>query len=123
MSSIEFASPYFLFGLIIIPVLIIWYIFSCNKQQAYVRFSDTNFFDKLPKSWKTYSRHIVFILETIALSLFIIALARPQSSSKNQKVNVVRVFFNLLKINSSSCIFFTFSSISSDVISMASMLN
>ncbi len=88
MSSIEFASPYFLFGLIIIPVLIIWYIFSCNKQQAYVRFSDTNFFDKLPKSWKTYSRHIVFILETIALSLFIIALARPQSSSKNQKVNV-----------------------------------
>lgn len=88
MNSIEFASPHFLFGLIIIPLLLIWYIFNCNKQQAYVRFSDTDFFKKLPKSWKTYFRHIVFVLEIVAISLFIIALARPQSSSKNQKVNV-----------------------------------
>ena len=88
MNSIEFASPHFLFGLIIIPILIIWYVFYCNKQQAYVRFSDTNFFDKLPKSWKTYSRHLIFALEAIVLSLFIIALARPQTSSKNQKINV-----------------------------------
>ena len=88
MNSIEFASPYFLFGLIIIPLLIVWYIFSCNKQQAYLRFSDTGFFDKLPKSWKSYLRHIVFILEITALSLFITALARPQSSSKNQKIYI-----------------------------------
>ena len=88
MSSIEFASPHFLFALIIIPLFIVWYVLNCNKQQAYVRFTDTAFFDKLPKSWKTYMRHIVFVLEIAALSLFIIALARPQSSSKNQKVNV-----------------------------------
>lgn len=88
MNSIEFASPNFLFGLIIIPLLIIWYIFSCNKQQAFLRFSDTSFFDKLPRSWKSYLRHIVFALNIAALSLFIIALARPQSSSKNTKVNV-----------------------------------
>ena len=88
MNSIEFASQHFLFGLIIIPLLIVWYIFNCNKQQAYLRFSDTGFFDKLPKSWKAYLRHIVFALEIIALSLFIVALARPQSSSKNQKINI-----------------------------------
>lgn len=88
MNSIEFASPNFLFGLIITPLLIIWYIFSCNKQQAFLRFSDTSFFDKLPRSWKSYLRHIVFALNIAALSLFIIALARPQSSSKNTKVNV-----------------------------------
>lgn len=88
MSSFEFASPYFLFGLIIIPILIIWYIFRCNKQQAFVRFSDTEFFNKLPKSWRSYLRHSVFILEIAALTLFIIALARPQSSSKNKKVNI-----------------------------------
>lgn len=88
MNSIEFASQHFLFGLIIIPLLIVWYIFNCNKQQAYLRFSDTRFFDKLPKSWKAYLRHIVFVLEIIALSLFIVALARPQSSSKNQKINI-----------------------------------
>ncbi len=88
MSSLEFASPHFLFGLIIIPILIVWYIFNCNKQQAYIRFSDTGFFDKLPKSWKSYLRHIVFVLEMAALSLFIIALARPQSSTKKQNVNI-----------------------------------
>ncbi|MBR6774158.1 MAG: VWA domain-containing protein [Bacteroidales bacterium] len=84
----EFASPYFLFGLIIIPLFIVWYIFNCNKQQAYVRFSDTGFFNELPKSWKSYLRHIVFVIEMAALSLFIIALARPQSSSKNKEINV-----------------------------------
>lgn len=88
MNSIEFASQHFLFGLIIIPLLIIWYIFNCNKQQAYLRFSDTVSFDKLPKSWKAYLRHTVFALEIVALSLFIVALARPQSSSKNQKINI-----------------------------------
>lgn len=88
MSSLEFASPHFLFGLIIIPLFIVWYIFNCNKQQAYVRFSDTGFFDKLPRSWKSYLRHIVFVLEMTALSLFIIALARPQSSTKKQNVNI-----------------------------------
>ena len=88
MSSLEFASPHFLFGLIIIPLFIVWYIFNCNKQQAYVRFSDTGFFNKLPRSWKSYLRHIVFVLEMAALSLFIIALARPQSSTKKQNVNI-----------------------------------
>ena len=88
MNSIEFASPHFLFGLIIIPLFVLWYIFNCNKQQAYVRFSDTSYFDKLPKSWRTYLRHIVFILEIVALAFFIVALARPQSSTKNQKINV-----------------------------------
>ena len=88
MNSIEFASPHFLMGLIIIPLLIVWYILNCNKQQAYVRFSDTSFFEKLPKSWKTYLRHIVFILKIASLALFIVALARPQSSTMNQKINV-----------------------------------
>ena len=88
MNSIEFASPYFLLGLIIIPLLILWYIFSRNKQQAYVRFSDTGFFSELPKPWKSYLRHSVFVLEICTLALFIIALARPQSSSKNKEVNV-----------------------------------
>lgn len=88
MSSIEFASPHFLFILIVIPLLVLWYIFRNNKQQAYIRFSDTGFFDKLPRTWKSYLRHIVFALQMVALGLFIVALARPQSSSKNQTVNI-----------------------------------
>lgn len=88
MSSFEFASPYFLYGLIIIPLLIVWYIFRGRRQTAYVRFADISFFKKLPKSWRTYCRHILFALELAAMSLLFIALARPQSSSTNQKINV-----------------------------------
>ena len=88
MSSLEFASSYFLYGLIIIPLLVIWYIFSGRKNQAYVKFSDTSFFNGMPRSWRIYARHILFVIEMCALALLIIALARPQSSSKSQKINV-----------------------------------
>jgi len=88
MSSIEFASSYFLYGLAIIPLLIVWYIFSGRKHQAYLKFADTSFFTGLPRSWRVYARHIIFALEMCALALLIIALARPQSSSKKQKINV-----------------------------------
>lgn len=88
MSSIEFASSYFLYGLIIIPLLVVWYIFSGRKNQAYVKFSDTSFFNGMPRSWRIYARHILFVIEMCALALLIIALARPQSSSKSQKINV-----------------------------------
>ncbi len=88
MSSIEFASSYYLYGLIIIPLLIVWYIFLGRKHQAYVKFSDTGFFKGMPKSWRIYARHILFVIDICALALLIIALARPQSSSKNQKINV-----------------------------------
>ncbi|MBR5663673.1 MAG: VWA domain-containing protein [Bacteroidales bacterium] len=84
----EFASSYFLYGLIIIPLLIVWYIFLGRKHQAYVKFSDTGFFKGMPKSWRIYARHILFVIDICALALLIIALARPQSSSKNQKINV-----------------------------------
>ena len=88
MSSLEFASAYFLFGLIIIPLLVVWYIFAGRKHQAYVKFSDTGFFKGMPRSWRIYARHILFVIDMCALALLIIALARPQSSSKNQKINV-----------------------------------
>lgn len=88
MSSLEFASPYFLYGLIIIPLIIVWYIFRGRRQSAYVRFADTSFFVKLPKSWRAYCRHILIAIELCALALLLIALARPQSSSTNQKINV-----------------------------------
>ena len=88
MNSIEFAAPYFLYGLIIIPLLIAWYVFFEKRHSASIKFSDTSFFTKLPKSWRIYARHILFAFEMCALALLIIALARPQTFSKNQKINV-----------------------------------
>ena len=88
MNSIEFASPYFLYGLIIIPLFVAWYIFRGRKHQAYIKFTDTSFFNGMTRSWRIYARHLLFALDMCALALLIIALARPQSSSTNRKINV-----------------------------------
>lgn len=87
-ENITFANPKMLFGLLIIPAAIIWYIFRHKKQEASVRFSDMNGFEALPKSWKVYGRHLLFVLQMAALALLIVALARPQSTSSSQTSNI-----------------------------------
>jgi len=88
MNGIEFASRWYLYFLIIIPLLTAWYVFRGSRQRATLRFSDAESMSTLPKSWKVYARHIVFALDMIALSLLIIAMARPQSSSTSKNVTV-----------------------------------
>ena len=87
-ENITFANPKLLWGLLIIPAAIVWYILRHKKQEASVRYSDTTGFDNLPKSWKVYARHILFALKMAALGLLIVAIARPQSSSSSQTSNI-----------------------------------
>ena len=88
LENITFANPKLLWGLLIIPVAIVWYIFRHKKQEASVRFSDTQGFNELPRSWKVYARHLLFVLQMAALALLIVAMARPQSSSTSQTSNI-----------------------------------
>ena len=87
-EHITFANPAFLWGLSLIPLAIVWYVFRNKKQEASVRFSDTRGFSALPKSWRAYARHLLFALKMAALALLLVALARPQSSSTSQKSNI-----------------------------------
>jgi Ca-activated chloride channel family protein len=87
-ENITFANPKLLLGLLIIPAAILWYIFRHKKQEAPVRYSDTSGFDNLPRSWKVYARHLLFVLQMAALGLLIVAIARPQSSSTSQTSNI-----------------------------------
>ncbi|MBR3698628.1 MAG: VWA domain-containing protein [Bacteroidales bacterium] len=83
-----FANPKLLWGLLIIPAVIVWYIFRQKKQDASVRFSDMNGFESLPKSWRVYGRHLLFVLQMAALALLIVAIARPQSTSTSETSNI-----------------------------------
>lgn len=87
-ENITFANSNFLFGLLIIPLAIVWYVFRNKKQVASVRFSDLQGFETLPKSWKVYGRHLLFALQMAALALLIVAMARPQSTSTSQTSNI-----------------------------------
>lgn len=87
-EDITFANPRLLWGLLIIPAAIVWYVFRHKKQEASVRYSDTTGFDNLPRSWKVYARHLLFALQLAALALLMVAMARPQSSSTSQTSNI-----------------------------------
>lgn len=88
LENITFANPKLLWGLLLIPAAILWYIFRQKKQDASVRFSDMNGFETLPKSWKVYGRHLLFVLQMAALGLLIVAIARPQSTSTSETSNI-----------------------------------
>ena len=87
-ENIEFANPKLLWLLLLVPLTILWYVLRHKKQEASVRFSDMKGFVKLPKTWKAYLRHLLFALKMAALTLLIVALARPQSSSTNSTSNI-----------------------------------
>ena len=87
-ENIEFANPKLLWLLLLVPLANIWYILRHKKQEAAVSFSDLKGMVKLPKTWKSYLRHLLFVLKMAALALLIVALARPQSSSTNSTSNI-----------------------------------
>jgi Ca-activated chloride channel family protein len=83
LKNIEFAYPWILYGLIVIPLLIIWYVKKSNKQKPSILISTTKFLAK-PKGIKSRFFHIPFMLRCFGLSFLIIALARPQHKFSNQ---------------------------------------
>ena len=80
MRNIEFANPEFFYGLIIIIPLVIWYILKDKKSHTSIQISSLRAFDKMPKTYKFYLRHIIFALRMIILALLIVILARPQTT-------------------------------------------
>lgn len=86
MSDISYKNPeYFYLFLLLIP-MIAWYVWQQKKAGASIQFSSDMGFANIPKSWKYYFRHSVFLLLLGSLSFIIMALARPQSSNSWQNV-------------------------------------
>jgi Ca-activated chloride channel family protein len=83
LKNIEFDYPWILYGLTVIPLLIIWYVKKSIKQKPSILISTTKFLPK-PKGIKSLFFHIPFMLRCFGLSFLIIALARPQLKFSNQ---------------------------------------
>lgn len=87
-TDITFACPHWLFLLLIVPFSLAWYVFRHQKLLPTLRLPEAGMMSKIPKSPKVALRHTQFVLRQLALTLLIIALARPQSSSRGQNVTV-----------------------------------
>jgi len=88
LNNIEFAQAYFLYLLLIIPVLIVWYWFKHNKRKADIQFSSTEVFENTKKSVKQYLYHSLFVLRLLIITLLIIAFARPQTTLSRQDITI-----------------------------------
>ena len=97
----EFGQPYYLFFLLLLPILILWYYKKGQHQEATVRFSNL---DLIPNSVirNGKMKNMVLILGRLAIiSLIILALARPRLSDtiRETKTEIIDI---LLVIDQSS---------------------
>jgi Ca-activated chloride channel homolog len=85
-SDVTFAYPWILFSLIIIPLMIAWYFWKGIKRQPSVKYSSLGFLKGFSPTIKERLRHLPFILRLLAITLFIVALARPQTFSSGENI-------------------------------------
>lgn len=79
-----FATPAYLFTLLLLIPVVGWYIYELRKADASLRISSTDVLAQQPRSARIYMLHVPFILRVAAILLLTIALARPQLSNRWQ---------------------------------------
>ncbi len=84
-NSIDFAWPWILFLLLVIPALAWWYWKTGRRKKGTLLVSTTGWSRK-GKTLKVRLQHVPFILRLLALSCIILALARPQSHFDEERV-------------------------------------
>lgn len=78
-NNISFAQPIMLWLLITVPLLVAAYVLRNNWGE--IKISSLSNLADIGRSYKEYMKHFLFALKMIALSLLIVALARPQSKT------------------------------------------
>lgn len=81
--EISFANPEFFWLLLLVPLMIAWYIFRQKRLYGTVKIFSLK--SVSPSSLGTF-RHLFIVLRIIAISLLIVAIARPQTSLSWQDV-------------------------------------
>lgn len=82
-----FHNPKYLFALLLLIPIIYWYIKELYKSDASLQISSHQKLASASKTLRVRLLHLPFILRILAVSLIIIAIARPQSSSSWQTQN------------------------------------
>jgi Ca-activated chloride channel family protein len=84
MHNISFENGWFLWFLLVIPLLIVYYIYRQGKASAPVTLSTAGFLAGGKKTFRHYLRHILFVLRLMAIAAVTVVIARPQNVDKWQ---------------------------------------
>ncbi len=88
LSEIVFAYKPFLLFLLAVPLFIAWYVWKHKERDASIRFTHTDFMAAHKRGLRARLLHLPFVIRMLVLSLLIVALARPQSTSVSRDVSV-----------------------------------
>lgn len=78
MGRFEFVNPEYFWLLLLIPLLLVWQIFTWQKKQAAVRISSVSGFKSNGANWLAKLQPILVVLRMLALAALIIGMARPR---------------------------------------------
>ena len=88
MENIVFAYPKLLWLLLILPPLGYWLFARDKKTRPYLHYSDSSYRSVLKKTWRQRLYPSLHVLRLLAVALLVVALARPQSTSKQSSKNI-----------------------------------
>ncbi len=84
MHNIAFENGWFLWFLLVIPLLVIYYIYRQAKSTAPVTLSTAGFLEGGKKTFRHYLRHLLFVLRLAVIAAVTVVIARPQNVDKWQ---------------------------------------
>lgn len=87
MHNIAFENGWFLWFLLVIPLLVVYYIYRQGKASAPVTLSTAGFLEGGRKTFRHYLRHLLLVLRLAAIAAVTVVIARPQNVDKWQSSN------------------------------------
>lgn len=86
LKNIEFVNPELFWLLLLIIPYVAWQIWKRKKMQSAMVITTTQPFEQTGKTLRQRLRYLPQILRTLAFAMFIVAIARPQSSYRNTTI-------------------------------------
>lgn len=84
MFGFEFANPEYFWLLALLVPMVLWYVLREKKSYADLQFSSLQAFKGMKHTGRIWMRHLLFVLQVLAIFFLVVALARPQSSNNWQ---------------------------------------
>ncbi|MCH9660772.1 MAG: VWA domain-containing protein [Bacteroidetes bacterium] len=85
MQSFEFVNPQFFWLLLLLPVLLLWYLWKRKQQTASLSISSIKGF-RTGNNWLAKLKPILFLLRLLALAAIVVALARPRNVDESTRI-------------------------------------
>ncbi len=100
-ANITFGQPYFLWLLLLLPVLWIYWLRKRKQRFTWLRVPSIPS-DRLPVSLRTRIYPLIYVLRSLMVILLVLALARPQTILKEEEVKAEGIDIVLVMDLSSS---------------------